>query len=358
MPARALTVILAAGEGKRMHSILPKVLHRLGRKPLVDHVVQTALKAGLGRVIVVVGHRRDMVIEALVDYPIEIVVQADQRGTGHAMQTVSEYVGSYDGYCLVVPGDAPFLRPESMRGLVDFHESGGYTATILTADYEDPTGYGRIVRNASGDVERIVEHGDATPEEQAIIEINSSVYVFDHRRLAEVLAELRGDNQQKELYLTDSIAIIRSTGGKIGALKAEDPVEVMGINDHAQLRVAERIYRELQPQEPAKQRPRPGIPEGEGADEEGEAEDGLAAEMTAGSRAALPGAEEGEDEELTGAGETGSAGEEPDETEEERGGMDGREVEAAGDEDSDESDLDNEESLEGPGRPNPAASEF
>jgi bifunctional N-acetylglucosamine-1-phosphate-uridyltransferase/glucosamine-1-phosphate-acetyltransferase GlmU-like protein len=358
MPARALTVILAAGEGKRMHSILPKVLHRLGRKPLVDHVVQTALKVGLGRVIVVVGHRRDMVIEALVDYPIEIVVQADQRGTGHAMQMVSEYVGSYVGYCLVVPGDAPFLHPESMRGLVDFHESGGYAATILTADYEDPTGYGRIVRNASGDVERIVEHGDATPEEQAITEINSSVYVFDYRRLTEVLAELRGDNQQKELYLTDTIAIIRSSGGKIGALKTEDPMEVMGINDHAQLRVAERIYRELQPPEPAKQRPGPGASEDEGADEEGGAEVESAAEMAADSGAEPPATGEGGDEDLARAGETASAGEELDETEEDRGGMDGREVEATGDEDSDEPDLDNEESLEEPGRPNPMASEF
>jgi peptide/nickel transport system substrate-binding protein len=149
MPARALTVILAAGEGKRMQSVLPKVLHRIGRKPLIEHLVQASLKSGLGRVIIVVGHRRDMVIESLVDYPIEYVVQADQHGTGHAMQMVADYVGNYDGSCLVLPGDAPFVRPETMRRLVEFHEAGSYAATLFTAEVADTTGYGRVVRGTS-----------------------------------------------------------------------------------------------------------------------------------------------------------------------------------------------------------------
>ncbi len=267
MPARALTVILAAGEGKRMHSILPKVLHRVGRRPLIEHLVQASLKSGLGRVIVVVGHRRDMVIEALADYPIEYVVQADQHGTGHALQIVVESVGSYDGSCLVLPGDAPFLRPENMRRLVEFHEEGDYAATLFTAEIPDPTGYGRVVRDASGDVARIVEHGDASPEELEIHEINSSVYVFDYRKLREVLTQLRGENHQGELYLTDTIDYLRRSGSRVGAIKAEDPIEVMGINDHVQLREADHIYRERQPPEPPK-KARPQVSFDEDEDEE------------------------------------------------------------------------------------------
>ena len=295
MPARALTVILAAGEGKRMHSVLPKVLHRVGRKPIIEHLVQSSLKSGLGRVVIVVGHRRDMVIESLVDYPIEYVVQADQRGTGHAMQMVADYVGNYDGSCLVLPGDAPFVRPATMRQLVEFHEAGNYAATLFTAEVADPTGYGRVVRDASGDVARIVEHGDAKTEELEIHEVNSSIYVFDYRQLAYILSRLEGDNRQGELYLTDTIAMLRRTGGRVGAIKAEDPVEAMGINDHAQLREADRIYRERQPPEPPK-RSRPQIAFDEDEDED---EMDYLAGATAGANGAagvLEGVEEAEPE--------------------------------------------------------------
>jgi NDP-sugar pyrophosphorylase family protein len=356
MPARALTVILAAGEGKRMHSILPKVLHRVGRKPLVEHVVQTALKAGLGRVIVVVGHRRDMVIEALVDYPVDVVVQADQRGTGHAMQMVAETVGNYDGFCLVVPGDAPFLCPKTMQHLVDFHGDGNFAATILTAEYSDPTGYGRIVRDASGEVERIVEHGDATADELSINEINSSVYVFDYRRLKEVLRDLSGDNQQSELYLTDTIASIRATGGHVGATKAENAVEVMGINDHAQLREAERIYREMQPAEPEpkpKPRAEAAVPvaEGEAVGADGVAVNGagtVAETATGAMTEAAPVNGAGEAAEMAGeeaAAAPGVGSEEP--AEEEPSGLD----------DPDQPDLDGEEPIEGSNESEPASRE-
>jgi NDP-sugar pyrophosphorylase family protein len=264
MPARALTVVLAAGEGKRMHSILPKVLHRVGGRPLVEHLVQASLKAGLGPVIVVVGHRRDMVIEALVDYPIDVVVQDDQRGTGHAMQMVREHLGNYEGACLVVPGDAPFLRPATMRELAEFNEEGHFAASLLTAVAPDPSGYGRIIRSAAGDVERIVEDGDATHEERDIHEINSGVYVFDYRRLTQALDELRANNSQSELYLTDTIATLRAAGQKIGAKQVTDPIEVSGVNDPTQLREADRIYRERQPPAP----PPPRRPQVDFADEE------------------------------------------------------------------------------------------
>ncbi len=267
MPARALTAILAAGEGKRMHSVLPKVLHRVGRRPMIEHVVQSTLKSGLGRIIVVVGHRRDMVIEALEEYPIEIVIQSPQGGTGHAMQIVAEWVGNYDGHCLVVPGDAPFLLPETMRRLVEFHDEGRYAATVLTAEPADPGGYGRVLRGAGGEVERIVEQGDGTPEELAVREVNSGVYVFDYRRLLAALKKLNRDNQQSEFYLTDVIGILRDSKERLGAVKVEDPIEAMGINHPGQLRDAERIYREKHPMEPAR-RMRPQIQFTEDDDEE------------------------------------------------------------------------------------------
>jgi UDP-N-acetylglucosamine diphosphorylase/glucosamine-1-phosphate N-acetyltransferase len=267
MPARALTAILAAGEGKRMRSVLPKVLHRVGRRPMIEHVVQSTLKSGLGRIVVVVGHRRDMVIEALEEYPIEIVIQSPQGGTGHAMQIVADWVGNYDGHCLVVPGDAPFLTPETMRRLVDFHDEGNYAATVLTAELPDPSGYGRVLRSAGGEVERIVEQGDATPEELAVREVNSGVYVFDYRSLVAALKKLNRDNQQSEFYLTDVIGIMRDSKERLGAIKAEDPIEAMGINHPGQLREAERIYREKHPMEPAR-RMRPQIQFTEDDDEE------------------------------------------------------------------------------------------
>jgi dTDP-glucose pyrophosphorylase len=154
-----------------------------------------------------------------------------------------------------------------MRRLVEFHEAGDYASTLFTAEVADPTGYGRVVRDASGDVARIVEHGDAKPEELAIHEVNSSIYVFDYRQLAHILTSLEGGNRQGELYLTDTIGILRQAGKRVGAIKAEDPVEAMGINDHAQLREADRIYRERQPPEPPK-RPRPQIAFDEDEDED------------------------------------------------------------------------------------------
>jgi bifunctional UDP-N-acetylglucosamine pyrophosphorylase/glucosamine-1-phosphate N-acetyltransferase len=213
-----------------------------------------------------------MVIEALVDYPIEIVVQADPRGTGHAMQMVMEFIGNYDGSCLVIPGDVPFLLPKTMRELVQFHEVEDLAATIWTAEVADPAGYGRIVRGPNGDVERIVEDSDASPDELSIREINSGVYVFDYRRLAQVLGQLRTNNSQGELYLTDSIAALRATGGRVGARRADDTVEAMGVNDAVQLREAERIYRERQPPTPPEP-PRPHIREDEEEELELEPED-------------------------------------------------------------------------------------
>jgi NDP-sugar pyrophosphorylase family protein len=244
MEARAIAVILAAGEGKRMKSILPKVLHRLAGRPLIEHVVQTAFKADMVRTIVVVGHRRDMVITALEAYPVEFVVQEPQGGTGHAMQQVAEHIGHYAGTLAVLLGDAPFIQAETLRSLVTTHDAQDNAATMLTAEIEDPSGYGRIVRGADGGFERIIEDADASDEERAIREINSGIGCFSYIPLCDALAKLEQDNQQGELYLTDTIEILRKDGLRVGAVKAEDAIETWGINDFQQLRAAERIYRE------------------------------------------------------------------------------------------------------------------
>jgi NDP-sugar pyrophosphorylase family protein len=270
MEARAIAVILAAGEGKRMKSILPKVLHRLTGKPLVEHVVQTTLKADMLRTVVVVGHRRDMVITALDAYPVEFVVQEPQLGTGHAMQRVIEEVGHFGGAVVVLLGDAPFIRNETLKELVATHHREGNAITLLTAEIEDPGGYGRIVRGGDGSVERIVEESDASDEERAIREINSGIACYSYLPLVAALGELESNNEQGEYYLTDTIALARDRGDRVGAIIAEDPLETWGINDFQQLRAAERILQARQVAE--------GAIGGEEADEAGAPAAGVAEE--------------------------------------------------------------------------------
>lgn len=264
MEARAIAVILAAGEGKRMKSILPKVLHRLAGKPLVEYVVQTTLKADMLRTVVVVGHRRDMVITALDAYPLDFVVQEPQLGTGHAMQRVIEEVGHFGGAVVVLLGDAPFIRTEILKELVDTHHRDGNAITLLTAEIEEPRGYGRIVRGQDGSVERIVEEADATDDERAIREINSGIACYSYEPLVAALGELQRDNEQGEYYLTDTIALARDRGDRVGAMFAGEAIETWGINDFQQLRAAERILI-------ARQVAEGGI-EGEGADGAGKAD--------------------------------------------------------------------------------------
>ncbi len=247
MEARALAVILAAGEGKRMRSLLPKVLHRLGGQPLVEHVVQTCLRAGMDRTLVVVGHRRDMVITALRGYPIEFVIQDPQLGTGHAMQMVAAHVGTFHATCVVMLGDAPFITKTTLAELVNQHRAEQNAATVLTAEVDDPTGYGRIVRGAGGQVEGIVEDGDATEAQRALREINSGIYCLEYHLMTQALTQLGAQNEQGEYYLTDVVGILRGDGHRVGAVKVSDAVEAMGINDFRQLAEGERIMVERRP---------------------------------------------------------------------------------------------------------------
>jgi len=231
-------VILAAGEGKRMRSRQPKVLHRLCGRPLIGYALRTA-RVLADRIVLVVGPDADGV-RAAAGEGVRVVEQRERLGTGHAVLQAREACGA--GTILVLPGDSPLLSSETLTALVAQHRAAGAAATVLTAVVDRPQGYGRILRQG-GRVTRIVEERDATDDQKKITEINTSVYGFDARRLWKALGELRPDNDQGEYYLTDVIGILAKAGGRIEALAAPDPAEALGINDRKQLAAVAAIQR-------------------------------------------------------------------------------------------------------------------
>jgi UDP-N-acetylglucosamine diphosphorylase/glucosamine-1-phosphate N-acetyltransferase len=238
-------VILAAGKGTRMKSDLPKVVSEIGGRPLVQFVLDATFGAGIRNVIVVYGYRRTFVAQAVVDYPVSLALQAEQRGTGHAVMSAMPLLAGWKGPVVVLAGDIPLIRPATLRGLIEQHERGKAAVTVLTADFPDPGGYGRIVRNDAGRVVAIVEEKDATPEQKGILEINSSIYAFDWDFLLPALSELRNENAQREYYLTDTVHMAFSSGRNVEAVKVADPREVAGVNTVEQLRELEAAARDM-----------------------------------------------------------------------------------------------------------------
>jgi bifunctional UDP-N-acetylglucosamine pyrophosphorylase/glucosamine-1-phosphate N-acetyltransferase len=238
----AAVVVLAAGEGTRMRSSTPKVLHRLLGRTLLDHALTACVPLAADRTLVVVGHGREQVVGSLPPYA-QPVLQAEQRGTGHAVRVAIEAVPEIDGTVLVVPGDAPLLRSGTLARLVAAHHESGAATTVLSTVLADPSGYGRLIRNADGTVARIVEHADADEAERAVTEINTSVYAFAAGPLREALGKLSCDNAQGEEYLPDVIALHVGAGLPVGALAAE-PWETEAVNDRAQLAAAGRTLRD------------------------------------------------------------------------------------------------------------------
>ncbi|PTM97901.1 UDP-N-acetylglucosamine pyrophosphorylase /glucosamine-1-phosphate N-acetyltransferase [Streptomyces sp. VMFN-G11Ma] len=241
----AAVVVLAAGEGTRMKSATPKVLHELCGRSLVGHVLSAARELDPENLVVVVGHAREKVGAHLaeIDPDVRTAVQAEQNGTGHAVRiALEELGGSVDGTVVVVCGDTPLLTGETLRGLAATHASDGNAVTVLSAEVPDATGYGRIVRDEdTGAVTEIVEHKDATEAQRAIREINSGVFAFDGQLLADALKKIRTDNSQGEEYLTDVLGILREAGHRVGASVAGDHREIAGINNRVQLSEARRI---------------------------------------------------------------------------------------------------------------------
>ena len=239
----AAVIILAAGEGTRMKSDTPKVLHEICGDTLLGHALAAAREADPVRLIVVVGHRRREVTGYLAKHApdAQAVVQHRQGGTGHAVRTVIEEVGLDHGTVVVSYADAPLLRGSTLTELVREHQQRQAAATALTARVPDPTGYGRIIRDGRGAFLAIIEQADATPEQQAIDEINSGVYAFEAQLLGDAVKRVPTDNAKGEEYLTDVVAILRAEGHRVASLALADPEEVLGVNDRAQLARARQI---------------------------------------------------------------------------------------------------------------------
>ena len=235
-------VILAAGQGTRMKSKLYKVLHPVCGKPMVQHVVDHIQTLDVNRIVTVVGHGAETVQEQLGDKS-EYVLQAKQLGTAHAVQQAEAILSSEEGTTLVICGDTPLIRPETMQALFEHHQAKKAKATILTAVAEDPTGYGRILRGEHGQVEQIVEQKDATAAQQLVTEINTGTYCFDNKMLFETLKLVKNDNAQGEYYLPDVIELLQKQAEIVEAYVIEDFEETLGVNDRFALAQAETLMR-------------------------------------------------------------------------------------------------------------------
>lgn len=232
-------VILAAGQGTRMKSKIPKVLHKVLDKPMLDHVMEAAQVVTNIKPIVVIGHMSDMVREHLGD-KAEIALQEEQLGTGHAVMMAEHYIDDEDEV-LILCGDTPLIKGETLKEMTKI-KSEGYAAVVMSAVEDDPTGYGRIIRDESNDFMRIREQKDASEEEKAIKEINAGMYIINGKLLKENLSKLSVNNAQREYYLTDVLEHIKNAGHRIGVYQA-DKMEIMGVNSRLQLSEAERIMR-------------------------------------------------------------------------------------------------------------------
>jgi bifunctional UDP-N-acetylglucosamine pyrophosphorylase/glucosamine-1-phosphate N-acetyltransferase len=251
MTTRPLSaVVMAAGEGTRMKSSRPKPLHVLCGRPMVLHVLDAVAGLKPQRAVVVVGHGAERVTKKLQDeappsLPIDVVEQHVQRGTGDAVSVALTAFDDDldDDDLLVLPGDAPLVRVETLAALVETHHEGDAACTVLTARLGDPTGYGRILRDKNGNVDRIVEHKDATAEEREVDEVNTSIYCFRRSLLAPALRRLSPENVQGEYYLSDVPSVLHDAGYKVLACDSDDPMETAGVNDRVQLAAVEAELR-------------------------------------------------------------------------------------------------------------------
>jgi bifunctional UDP-N-acetylglucosamine pyrophosphorylase / glucosamine-1-phosphate N-acetyltransferase len=243
-------LILAAGLGTRMRSSTAKVLHKLGGRPLISHVCRAALALNPRQIYVVVGHQADIVREVVTkelgEDKVQFLTQAEQRGTGHAVMTAREALAEADSTLLILSGDVPLIRAETLGAMIHQHRTHrgrGAACTALTVRLDDPTGYGRIVRDEENQFLKIVEQKDATPEERLINEINAGIYCFATRALFPALSQVQPINAQGEYYLTDVLGILRSSGEDVRTFQHTDAMEVSGINTRAELAEFERILR-------------------------------------------------------------------------------------------------------------------
>lgn len=236
------TVIIAAGKGTRMKSNKSKLVHKIYDKELVKRVAELASLVGSDEIITVVGHLREQVEEVLGD-AVKYAYQEELLGTGHAVMQAKEYLKGKKGKVVILNGDVPIIRKETLENLIVKSFKNKEYATLLTAIYENPTGYGRIIRDEGGNIKAIVEEKDANIYEKEIKEINSGIYCFDIEELLNALEYIKPNNVQGEYYLTDVIKIMNDKGLKTGAVIVEDNTEILGVNDRAQLELLTRVLR-------------------------------------------------------------------------------------------------------------------
>ena len=232
-------IILAAGKGTRMKSELAKVLHKVQGKEMVNHVLDMADQAGINETYLVIGHQAEQVKAATAGRGVIYALQAEQLGTGHAVMMVEPTLTNYEGVTIITCGDVPLLKANTVKELIAKYESNKLDGVILTVELDDPKSYGRIIRGADGLVTKIVEFKDANEQEKAVKEINSGIYCFNTKLLFDALKNIKSNNAQKEYYLTDVIEILVSAGKRVGTMIAKDPLEAHGVNDLADLAIAE-----------------------------------------------------------------------------------------------------------------------
>lgn len=224
-----------------MRSDLPKVFHEILGEPLLTYVLETVKKLNPGQTYLVVGHKGDLIRDYYKEWPLKFVAQDEQLGTGHAVMQVKPYLKDFSGTVLVLAGDVPLLTEKTLKQLLDFHHKNKAAVTDLTAELEDAGNYGRVIREQSGEVVKIVEKKDASSEELKVREINTGTFCFDKEALFAALAEVRPENAQKEYYLTDTLEILKNKGLPVYAYKASDPLETLGVNTKEELINVERI---------------------------------------------------------------------------------------------------------------------
>lgn len=232
-------VILAAGKGTRMESDLPKVIHTIDKKPMVEYVIDAVKTAGIQKICLIVGYKAEEVKTAVTS-EVSYAYQEEQLGTGHAVKCAKDFIGE-QGQVLVLCGDTPLITGKTLKSAMTYHTESQNKMTVISAIVEDPTGYGRIIRDENNNFVKNVEHKDATEEERKSKEVNSGMYIFDAKDLQSALTKINNQNAQGEYYLPDTLEIIKKEGGKVGAYILEDADEMAGVNTKMQLEAAAKI---------------------------------------------------------------------------------------------------------------------
>ena len=237
--------ILAAGKGTRMESDLPKVLHKIGGKPMLSHVIQRAVELGAQKIISIIGYQHELVKETIANEPTRFAIQLDQLGTGHAVLQCASELSEFNGSVLVLSGDVPLISLNTLQNLLNTHNRSDSKATLLSAIVNDASGYGRVIRNSIGNLDRIVEHKDANQNELNVKEMNAGIYVFDCRTLFELLPQVGNNNSQGEYYLPDVLSLILHQGGKVAIEKTNNITEIQGVNTIQQLKDLDAKFQKI-----------------------------------------------------------------------------------------------------------------